>query len=295
MDSMIFTEEEIRYYQALLSWEPRDEDDEGAVQEKSRPLEMPAGQFMFLVLGSKSCGKTSILERFCHGTFTVEDRPFDDDDDDKDSGRGYRHKMRVGEQTYIVDALELPSEHLSGGERLEQAVRITEAAILVYDVRSRASFDIAGTLLRRLVRDAAGGNNDENDEYPARPYYGLVLAGSNADCPPGARQVSRAEGGRLAAEHGGRCCAFLETSARTGDNVDEVFARLADQVLGLRWLEYRRADGRLSADGEEEGDGEQIAVDGKAASPVRRLARWTSWARPWLEKRLGERKVSAPY
>lgn len=69
-DLMILTKEETRYFLALLSWEPSDEDEEDKdadadedIQEKSRNPIVIAGQFMFLVLGGKGCGKTSILER----------------------------------------------------------------------------------------------------------------------------------------------------------------------------------------------------------------------------------------
>ncbi|XXH03681.1 isocitrate lyase 1 [Hypoxylon texense] len=277
MDSMIFTEEEIRYYQALLSWEPMDEDDEGNIQEKSLPLEMPAGQFMFLVLGSKGCGKTSILERFCHGTFTGEDRPSDTDDDDE--GRGYRHKMRVEDQVYILDALELPPEHLSSEDRFRQAVQITEAAVLVYDVQSRASFDLIQAV-HHLIRDVVGETR----------AYGLTLVGTHSDCDDEAREVSWTEGNRLAGSFQ-PACVFLEASAKTGENIDKLFPRLGEEVLKLRWLNYQRREQaeRLSAATLEEED----AAD--KTSPVRRLVKWRPWTRPWFQRRSGERKMSSLY
>ncbi|KAI1758578.1 P-loop containing nucleoside triphosphate hydrolase protein [Hypoxylon sp. FL1150] len=282
MDSMIFTEEEIRYYQALLSWEPRDEDDEDDLREKSLPLEIPAGQFMFLVLGSKGCGKTSILERvnyfleFCHGTIAGEDGTTDTDADGE--GRGYRHKMRVNDQVYILDALELPPEHLSNEERFQQAVQITEAAVLVYDVRSRASFDLVQTVYHLI-----------NDMVEDTRAYGLMLVGSNSDCDDEVREVSWIEGNKLA-EGFKPACVFLETSAKTGENINKLFPRLGEEVLKLRWLNYQQREQaeKLSADTLEED-----AID--KASPVKRLSKWKSWARPWFQRRLGERKASSPY
>ncbi|KAI1773551.1 P-loop containing nucleoside triphosphate hydrolase protein [Hypoxylon cercidicola] len=290
MDSMIFTEEEIRYYQALLSWEPSDDEDN--TQGKPLPLEMPAGQFRFLVLGSKGCGKTSILERvnnlsyinrvmcrlnkmqFCNGTVAGEDQSSDPDEE----GRGYRHKMRVENRVYVLDALELPSEHLSSEERLQQAVHITEAAVLVYDVRSRASFDLVQSVHNLIC-----------DMVEETRTYGLMLVGSNSDCDDEAREVSWTEGNKLA-ESFKPSCAFLETSAKTGENVDKLFPQLGEEVLKLRWLSYQEREHaeRLSAVTLEED-----AVD--KASPIKRLARWKSWARPWFQRRLGERKMSSPY
>lgn len=62
-DSMIFTEEEIRYYQALLAWEPSDDEEDDVLEDQPYVSESPVGQFMVLVLGAKGCGKTSMLER----------------------------------------------------------------------------------------------------------------------------------------------------------------------------------------------------------------------------------------
>lgn len=46
-------------------------------------------------------------------------------------------------QTYMIDALEMPSKHLLSNPMLAQALSITEAAVLVYSVRDEASFRLA--------------------------------------------------------------------------------------------------------------------------------------------------------
>ncbi|KAI1136160.1 P-loop containing nucleoside triphosphate hydrolase protein [Hypoxylon sp. FL0543] len=269
-DLMVLTEEEIRYFRALLSWEPSDDEDE--VKEKSLPTERPAGQFMFLVLGAKGCGKTSILERFCHGTFAVEDRPPDvsEQDVDEESERDYRHSMMVEDKTYILNILELPSSHLSSDERLSQAVQITEAAVLVYDVKSRASFNLALGVYNRIHEMVEG-----------RRRYGLILVGNKSECEDDEREVPWADGYRTG-------CTYIETSAKTGENIDEAFCRLGQEVLKLRWLTRQQREDieRPSTD---------IQQSSLEASPLKRVARWRSWARPWFNRRAGERKFSAPY
>ncbi|KAI2624983.1 P-loop containing nucleoside triphosphate hydrolase protein [Hypoxylon sp. NC1633] len=280
MDDVIFSDEEIRYYRALLAWEPSDNyDDDGPRERRKkkmpRPKEGPAGQFMFLILGSKGCGKTSILEKFCHGAFA------------KDAGReaspdgrekGCRRTMKIGDQVYVLSALELPARDLLNQERFRHAVEITEAAVLVYDVESRASFG-----LLQHVHDAI---YDVVGDDPERGY-GLSLVGNNSDCDEERRQVSWAEGRDLAASFR-LGCAFLETSARTGDNVDKLFHMLGREVLKLRWFGRQRR---------EHQGAETPGAVGKGpanVSPVRRMARWTSWTRPWLRRSLRDRKVSAP-
>ncbi|KAI1416168.1 P-loop containing nucleoside triphosphate hydrolase protein [Hypoxylon sp. FL1857] len=270
-DLMILTEEEIRYFRALLAWEPSDDDDEEIIQEKPHPLERPAGEFMFLVLGDKGCGKTSILKRFCHGTFAAEDRPLDYYDEQAvDQERDYRHSMVIEDKTYILNALELPSGHLSSEEQLKQAVQITEAAVLVYDVTSRASFGLVSDIYSRIHEMVEGARR-----------YGLILVGNKSDCEDAEREVSWAEGYKIG-------CTFTETSAKTGENIDDVFTQLGREVLKLRWLTRQEREGieRPST------DIQQCSSD---VSPSNRIARWRSWARPWFHRRARERKCSAPY
>ncbi|KAI2467031.1 P-loop containing nucleoside triphosphate hydrolase protein [Annulohypoxylon bovei var. microspora] len=283
-DLMVLTEEEVRYFLALLSWEPSDDDEDDDdededvedVQGRSRDPERPAGHLMFLVLGAKGCGKTSILERFCHGMSAKEpeeDKSFDPDDQE----RGYRHSMRIEDQTYIFNALELPPQHLSDEERLKQAVQITEAAILVYDVRSRASFSLVSEIHNRIY------DMIDNRERA----YGFVLIGSNSDCEDEERKVSWTEGYKLAGGFKLKC-AFAETSAKTGENIDKVFTQLAKEVLKLRWLNHQQREQveRVSD------DVQQYSIE---VSLSKRVAMWRSWARPWFQRRAGERKTSAPY
>jgi Cdc6-like AAA superfamily ATPase len=60
--SMILSEEETRYFRALLAWEPSNADD--LVKKKPLvPERSLAGEFRILILGSKGCGKTAILTR----------------------------------------------------------------------------------------------------------------------------------------------------------------------------------------------------------------------------------------
>ncbi|KAI1105130.1 P-loop containing nucleoside triphosphate hydrolase protein [Jackrogersella minutella] len=271
-DLMVLTEEEIRYFLALLSWEPSDEseDDEDKDDKvRSYAPEMPAGQFMVLVLGSKGCGKTSILERFCHGTFVEEAQEDDPPSYPDEQERGYRHSIKMEDQTYIVNALELPYEHLSDEERFKQAVQITEAAVLVYDVKSRASFSTVSEI-----------HNHIHDTMEEPRMYSLILVGSNSDCEDEEREVPWAEGYKLA-ESFKLSCTFLETSAKTGENIDKLFPQLGKDVLRLRWLNRQR-------EGEDERPSTDVQRDSIDLTPSKRVGRWRSW----FQRIGGERKTS---
>ncbi|KAF3058078.1 hypothetical protein GL218_05540 [Daldinia childiae] len=171
MSESMWTEDEIRYFRALLAWVASDEDDDCGY-DKLPPLERHAGEFMFLVLGDKGCGKTSLLERFCSGTFAEEDRPSELDEQE----RGYRHILRIEDQTYVINALELPSRHLSSEDQLTQAVQITEAVVLVYDVKSRASF----TLIQDVYNPYSRYDRADAHVWPHARRYQFRLRGRTA-------------------------------------------------------------------------------------------------------------------
>lgn len=213
--------------------------------------------------------------------------------------RGCRRTVQIEDQAYVVDALELRPDHLANEAYLRQAVGITEAAVLVYDVTSRPSFDRMAAVAE-IIRDAVAARE-----------YGLFLVGNKADDHRGeeaevqaeveaeagaavgvARQVSWAEGHRLAASFRIRCT-FVETSARTGHNVDRIFPQLGKDVLKLRWLmqqrreqaEKKRAAAAAAAAGNDpDADDDDL--------PVKRRPRWRGWTRPWFQRRLEERKAS---
>ncbi|KAK4104172.1 hypothetical protein N658DRAFT_444058 [Parathielavia hyrcaniae] len=57
-------------------------------------------------------------------------------------------QKQTQKQTYMIDALELPSKHLLSNPMLAQALSTTEAAVLVYSVRDEASFRLAQGLAK---------------------------------------------------------------------------------------------------------------------------------------------------
>ncbi|KAI0538201.1 P-loop containing nucleoside triphosphate hydrolase protein [Xylaria digitata] len=225
--TMILSEEERRYFRALLAWQPNSAQ---GIMRKRSVLERPAaGRFRVLILGSKGCGKTAMLTRFYKDSFAGEGEP-----PDPECERGCQHRIDIKGQTYVVDALELAPSQLSEGHYLRNAVVITEAAVLVYDVRSRDSFALVRELYQQIQEALVA------DE---RQHYYIVLAGNKADGDDDSsgdsyRMVTEGEGYELACSLGGgrTRCAFRETSARTGENVDGLFLLLGTELLKLRQL-----------------------------------------------------------
>ncbi|KAH6631031.1 hypothetical protein B0J18DRAFT_455135 [Chaetomium sp. MPI-SDFR-AT-0129] len=73
-------------------------------------------------------------------------------------------------ETYIIDALEMPSHHLLSNPMLAQALSITEAAVLLYSVRDEASLRLATGLaefMREHFAPAPGQGQTPDNGSPA--------------------------------------------------------------------------------------------------------------------------------
>jgi hypothetical protein len=178
--------------------------------------------------------------------------------------------MQIEDQLYTVDALEFPSKNLSSDPSLMHAIDITEGAILIYDIKSRDSLKLVAGI-QELIRDSIGIRE-----------YGVLLVGNKSDCEDEEREIPWAEGHKSATAFQIRC-PFMETSAKTGDNVDKIFPELGREILKLRWLIQQRKEHaeRLAA-----------VVQDSLTVPTKRVPRWRNWARPWFQRRHDGRKTS---
>ncbi|MHA1520666.1 MAG: GTP-binding protein [Promethearchaeota archaeon] len=91
--------------------------------------------------------------------------------------------------------------------------RDAHAALLVYDVSNRLTFDNLGRWIQEM--------QDNRGKIP------VLLVGNKIDLE---RQVSRQDGLDYAMKHG---FMFMECSAKNGDNVDDMFQKLAVEIFRL--------------------------------------------------------------
>ncbi|XP_050345178.1 ras-related protein Rab-37 isoform X1 [Nymphalis io] len=160
-----------------------------------------------MLLGDSGVGKTCMLVRFRDGTFLAGNYI-------STVGIDFRNKV------VTVDGIKVKLQiwDTAGQERFRSVThayyRDAHALLLLYDVTNKISFD--------NIRAWLG----EIREY-AQDDVVIMLLGNKSDSGL-ERAVRREEGQRLAREYQ---VAFMETSAKTGLNVEDAFAHVARALV----------------------------------------------------------------
>merc|ERR1711991_113198 len=162
-------------------------------------------QFKLVLLGESAVGKSSLVLRFVKGQFMEY----------QESTIGAAFLT----QTVVLDDLTVRFEiwDTAGQERYHSLApmyyRGAQAAVVVYDITSIESFERAQAWVKELQRQ---GN----------PNIVVALAGNKLDRAE-ARQVDIATAQSYAKENG---ILWLETSAKTAVNVNELFLAIAEKL-----------------------------------------------------------------
>ncbi|MBY9015522.1 MAG: GTP-binding protein [Candidatus Lokiarchaeota archaeon] len=183
--------------------------------DKFQKVKIKSGEYAFkLILGGDGAvGKTSMVHRYVENEFATD------------------YKSTIGTSIMKKECMfkELESMvrfviwDLAGQaqfKRVRQSyLANAEAGILVYDVTNRSSFE----------------NIDKNwniEIKKASPDIALILVGNKIDLES-ERVVSRDEGEALAQK---LTLTYIETSAKTGENINDAFKMLALQIIN-RFIE----------------------------------------------------------
>ncbi|OQV17736.1 Ras-related protein Rab-5B [Hypsibius exemplaris] len=162
-------------------------------------------QFKLVLLGEAAVGKSSLVLRFVKGHY-------------------YEHQESTIGAAFLTQSVQLDSATVkfeiwdtAGQERYHSLApmyyRGAQASIIVYDITSPESFERAKTWVRELQRQAA-------------PNIVIALAGNKCDLE-GQRKVQFEEGAKYANDNG---LIFLETSAKTSQNVVDIFTEVARKL-----------------------------------------------------------------
>jgi len=163
-----------------------------------------------LLLGDSAVGKSSLLMRFCESRF----------DNNFVLTIGVDFKWKCVERN--DRKLKLQVWDTAGQERFRTITpayyRAAMGVVICYDITDQATFDHVEYWVQQL--------DQHGDEAVQR-----ILVGNKCDLAD-LRKVSTEDGERLASKF--NMC-FFETSAKTGQSVDDAFLNIADQVVAQRY------------------------------------------------------------
>ncbi|AHY77387.1 AQG_2a_G0050490.mRNA.1.CDS.1 [Saccharomyces cerevisiae] len=195
-----------------------------------------------VLLGEAAVGKSSIVLRFVSNDFAENKEPT--------IGAAFlTQRVTINEHTVKFEIWDT-----AGQERFASLApmyyRNAQAALVVYDVTKPQSFIKARHWVKELHEQAS------KDII-------IALVGNKIDMlqEGGERKVAREEGEKLAEEKG---LLFFETSAKTGENVNDVFLGIGEKIP------LKTAEEQNSASNERESNNQRVdlnaANDGTSAN-----------------------------
>ena len=168
-------------------------------------MSSPQFTFKILLIGSGGVGKTSLVNRFVSATFT----------------KSYLHTigMQPSQKYLKIQNINicLSIFDIAGDKSFqklrEMFYRGSKGALVTFDLTNKQSFNEAETWLMEA-------KNKVKDQL-------FILIGNKNDLDN--RVVSKEEGMKMAKKL--KCIDYIETSALTGDFVDEAFTMLGTKLL----------------------------------------------------------------
>lgn len=166
--------------------------------------------YKLVMLGDGGVGKTAITIRFVSDRFVQEYDPTVED--------AYKKEHNIDGKDVKVEIIDTAGQEEYTSGLQDKFIRGGEGFILVYSITSRSS-------LQRVkdIRNKIAWTKDSED-------VAMILVGNKTDLVK-ERQVPTQEGKEVAREFG---CPFLETSAKTGENVAECMRLLFLEIGKLQ-------------------------------------------------------------
>jgi small GTP-binding protein len=163
-----------------------------------------------MLLGDGQVGKTSLI-------FSLTGNEFNDS-----------QLTTVGKESYVYQCtlhgydLKMKIWDTAGQERFKsmslQVIKTSDAVVLVYAVNDKNSFNELDSWLEKL---------NETADISKKP---IIIIGNKADINESERVITYEEGKEYASKKGYN---FYETSAKTGQNVQEAFNDIFEQLYKI--------------------------------------------------------------
>ncbi|TPX35124.1 hypothetical protein SmJEL517_g02438 [Synchytrium microbalum] len=182
-------------------------------------------QVKLVLLGEAAVGKSSLVLRFVNNEFQENKEPT--------IGAAFlTQKCKLEDKIIKFEIWDT-----AGQERFHSLApmyyRNAQAAIVAYDITKPASLDKAKSWVKELQRQA-------------NPNIVIALVGNKLDLESTSRAIPTEEAQSYASEAG---LLFAEASAKTGDNVMEVFTDIAKKIPLEQLVQSRSRTGLAGAAG----------------------------------------------
>eukprot|EP01089_Gocevia_fonbrunei_P010502 TRINITY_DN2335_c0_g2_i1.p1 TRINITY_DN2335_c0_g2~~TRINITY_DN2335_c0_g2_i1.p1 ORF type:complete len:212 (-),score=22.49 TRINITY_DN2335_c0_g2_i1:75-656(-) len=169
-----------------------------------------ADTIRLVVKGGIGVGKSAITIRFVQNHFVEDYDPTIYD--------CYRKLIHIDAESIMLDILDTVrfEEYCDPGPN---HIKQGHGFLCVYSITSRDSFNEVSSFMKEILMV------HDNDKVP------MILVGNKSDLTLTERVVAIAEGRELAQSFG---CSFLETSAKTTENIEESFNQLVCEIKKMR-------------------------------------------------------------
>jgi len=167
-------------------------------------------EYRIVVIGSGGVGKSALTVRFIQGNFVEKYDPTIED--------SYRKQVEIDSQACMLDIMDTAGQEEYSALR-DQYMKTGQGFVLVYSVTSVTSFEATSRLRVSILRI--------KEEYPDIP---VILVANKCDLDYD-RTITPQQGKSQADKFG---VPFMEVSAKTNVNVNEVFFSLVRQINDWR-------------------------------------------------------------
>eukprot|EP01087_Luapelamoeba_hula_P017479 TRINITY_DN550_c0_g1_i1.p1 TRINITY_DN550_c0_g1~~TRINITY_DN550_c0_g1_i1.p1 ORF type:complete len:194 (-),score=36.67 TRINITY_DN550_c0_g1_i1:308-889(-) len=163
-------------------------------------------EYRFVVVGAGGVGKSAVTVRFIQGNFVEKYDPTIED--------SYIKQVEVDGVACVLDIMDTAGQEEYRALR-DSYMKNGQGFVLVYSVTSPTSHDHAAKIQKQILRI--------KEDTPDIP---IMLVANKIDLEE-ERAVTTEEGKAMAKDLG---CGYIESSAKTNHNINEIFDRLVRMV-----------------------------------------------------------------
>jgi len=175
-------------------------------------------EYRIVVVGAGGVGKSALTVRFTGGNFVEKYDPTIED--------SYRKAVEVDGMACMLDIMDTAGQEEYRALR-DQYMKTGNGFVLVYSITSQTSFEAAIKLRGEILKI--------KEDYPDIP---IMLVGNKCDMET-ERVVSKQDGGNTSAKFN---IGFIESSAKTNVNVQEIFFELVRMINKWREKHNQKAN-----------------------------------------------------